>query len=79
MLKRYIQITEDQKLILIILVLLLNQQNQKPPDGETRVDITLIARDISDFEGKEAGVSAFHLYLEIHSAMITDIKLGMEL
>ena len=27
------------------------------PDGETRVDVTLIARDVSDFEGKEAGVS----------------------
>jgi hypothetical protein len=30
--------------------------NPKAPDGETRVDVTLIARDISDFEGKEAGV-----------------------
>ena len=27
------------------------------PDGETRVDVTLIARDVSDFEGKEVGVS----------------------
>ena len=33
------------------------------PDGETRVDITLIARDISDFEGKEAGVSAVSFIL----------------
>ena len=33
------------------------------PDGETRVDITLIARDISDFVGKEAGVSAVSFVL----------------
>ena len=49
------------------------------PDGETRVDITLIARDISDFEVKKQELVQFHLYLEIHSAMITDFKLGMEL
>ena len=35
----------------------------KAPDGETRVDITLIGRDISDFEGKEAGIQSVSFIL----------------
>lgn len=30
--------------------------NPKAPDGETRVEISLLARDLSDFIGKESGV-----------------------
>ncbi len=30
--------------------------NPKAPDGETRVDIEIFARDYSDFEGKESGI-----------------------
>jgi|GEM_PF-574589 hypothetical protein len=30
--------------------------NPESPDGETRVDITLLARDLSDFPGHESGV-----------------------
>jgi len=30
--------------------------NPQAPDGETRVDITLFARDLSDYEGYESGV-----------------------
>ncbi len=30
--------------------------NPTEPDGETRVDISLLARDLSDFAGREAGV-----------------------
>ena len=33
------------------------------PDGETRVNITLMARDISDFPGKEAGISIVEFVL----------------
>ena len=40
------------------ITILAEPTNPKAPDGETRVDVTLIARDISDFEGKEAGVKA---------------------
>ncbi|MDB0043200.1 thrombospondin type 3 repeat-containing protein [Flavobacteriaceae bacterium] len=38
------------------ITILAEPTNPKAPDGETRVDVTLIARDLSDFEGKEAGV-----------------------
>ncbi len=31
--------------------------NPSAPNGETRVEISLLARDLSDFEGKEAGIS----------------------
>ena len=31
--------------------------NPQAPNGETRVEISLLARDLSDFEGREAGIS----------------------
>ncbi len=31
--------------------------NPQAPNGETRVNISILARDLSDFEGREAGVS----------------------
>jgi hypothetical protein len=31
--------------------------NPEAPNGETRVDITMIARDLSDYEGHESGVA----------------------
>jgi hypothetical protein len=32
--------------------------NPEAPNGETRVDITMIARDLSDYEGHESGVAS---------------------
>ena len=37
--------------------------NPKAPDGETQVDITMLARDISDYPGYEAGVYAIDIRL----------------
>ena len=37
--------------------------NPTAPNGETRVNITILARDLSDFEGHEAGVSNISLSL----------------
>ena len=37
--------------------------NPQAPDGETQVDITMLARDISDFPGYEAGVYAIDIRL----------------
>ena len=38
--------------------------NPEAPDGETRVDISLFVRDLSDFEGYESGVNIFGILLE---------------
>ena len=37
--------------------------NPEAPNGETRVDISVIARDLSDHEGQEAGIASVSLQL----------------
>ena len=37
--------------------------NPQAPNGETRVDISILARDLSDFEGHESGVSVVEFTL----------------
>jgi hypothetical protein len=37
--------------------------NPKSPDGETKVDISVLARDLSDFEGNESGLKNINYVL----------------
>ncbi|MDB4010941.1 Ig-like domain-containing protein [Polaribacter sp.] len=50
--------------------------NPEAPNGETRVDISILARDLSDFTGHEAGVSAVHFTLRDPLGGITGYQTG---